>query len=83
MKMHIGILAKNLSNRIASLFGVRVVNRIWGPRGFAATFEGAKSRGFSPATIIDIGASNGCWSLECQKVYPDADYFLIRSSARK
>jgi FkbM family methyltransferase len=30
-------------------------------------------------TVIDIGASNGSWSLECLKYFPDASYFLVEA----
>lgn len=57
--------------------GLRVVNANWGPRGFAASFFAARRHGFQPATVIDIGASNGKWARECQSIFPRADYFLI------
>lgn len=28
-------------------------------------------------TVLDVGASNGCWSSECMKVYPEANYVLF------
>lgn len=31
-------------------------------------------------TVIDVGASNGCWSKEMMKVYPSADYLLIEAN---
>jgi len=30
-----------------------------------------------PATVVDVGAAYGRWSLECQEVFPDARYLLI------
>lgn len=32
-------------------------------------------------TVIDIGASNGCWSELCMKFYPNAHYYLIEAQA--
>jgi FkbM family methyltransferase len=75
--MHLHSFARKIANRIAGLMGVRVVNCDWGPVGFVQPFQRAKAKGFSPATIIDIGASTGCWTLECQSVFPNADYFLV------
>lgn len=33
--------------------------------------------GFSPTSILDIGASTGVWTATCSMVFPEADYFLI------
>jgi FkbM family methyltransferase len=38
------------------------------------------NRQISINTVIDVGASNGCWSKEMMKVYPTADYFLIEAN---
>ncbi len=37
----------------------------------------ARSLGFHPRTIIDIGAARGSWSAEVAAVWPDARYILI------
>lgn len=37
----------------------------------------AKKRGLAPATIIDIGASDGIWSLRAQRHFPDARFLLF------
>ena len=31
-------------------------------------------------TLIDIGASNGCWAKEARKVYPDIFCFLVEAN---
>jgi FkbM family methyltransferase len=64
-------------NAVAKLFGVRVVNARWGPRGFRASLEKTRAQGFRPATIIDVGASNGQWTRECLQIFPDARYLLV------
>jgi FkbM family methyltransferase len=64
-------------NRLGGMLGVRVVNRDWGPRGFAAPFKTARNLGFRPGTVFDIGASNGVWTRECRGVFPDASYFMV------
>lgn len=37
------------------------------------------TRGIKINTVIDIGASNGCWSNMCMKHFPDAKYLLIEA----
>lgn len=34
-------------------------------------------QGFKVNTILDVGASNGCWSKECMNFFPAADYILF------
>lgn len=63
-------------NSIARLFGLRVVNRNWGPRGAMDSLRHTRSLGFSPALVFDIGASNGQWTRECMRVFPNARYVL-------
>lgn len=68
---------KSLINRAGARLGVRVVSADWGPRGFAAAFEHARSDGFEPGAVIDIGASNGIWTRECRQIFPNAQYLLV------
>lgn len=35
------------------------------------------SRGIHINTVLDVGASNGCWSAECMSFYPEAKYVLF------
>ena len=69
--------AKSTLNSIARIFGARVVGANWGPLGVVAALRRAKARGFAPAGVIDVGASNGQWTRECRTVYPEAQYLLI------
>ena len=39
----------------------------------------AKSVGLSPATVIDVGAAYGSFSLECCNVFPRAQYVLVEA----
>ncbi|PLX99373.1 MAG: hypothetical protein C0623_09900 [Desulfuromonas sp.] len=32
---------------------------------------------FNIKTVLDVGASNGCWSKECMDFFPEADYVLF------
>jgi FkbM family methyltransferase len=68
---------KTAVNALARLFGVRLVNAKWGPRGFRAALEKMRAQGFWPATVIDIGAFDGQWTQECRQVFPGARYFLV------
>jgi FkbM family methyltransferase len=69
--------AKSTLNSIARLFGARVVGADWGPQGVPTALRRAKARGFHPGGVIDVGASNGQWTRECQGVFPEAHYLLI------
>jgi FkbM family methyltransferase len=64
-------------NAFAGLFGVRIVSAGWGPRGVFDTLRRAQTRGFSPALIFDIGASNGQWTRECRNTFSNARYVLV------
>ena len=46
---------------------------------FPALLARARER-VTPTTIIDIGASNGCWSLMAYPHWPKARYFLIEAN---
>lgn len=46
---------------------------------FASLLRRVKPR-VSPRTIIDVGASNGSWSLMAQPFWPGARYFLIEAN---
>jgi FkbM family methyltransferase len=70
------MLGKAALNQIAGVFGARLVGANWGPRGFKAALERARSCGFSPQTVLDVGASDGTWTRECRTIFPDAIYFL-------
>lgn len=71
------VRSKAAVNALAGLFGARVVGAQWGPRGFSASLQRARSKGFSPATVIDVGAASGQWTRECRKVFPTARYLLV------
>lgn len=68
---------KTWTNALLAKVGVRLVNRNWGPRGFAASFRKLAAQGISPGVIVDVGASDGKWSLECATVFPNAKYLLV------
>jgi len=37
----------------------------------------SKDVGLSPATVIDVGAAYGDFTVECHRVFPDANYILV------
>jgi len=45
----------------------------------AGALERASKRGVKIGTVIDIGASDGRWSIACRKFFPDPIYFLIEA----
>jgi FkbM family methyltransferase len=45
-------------------------------------FEGlarCKARGTNVRTVIDVGASDGSWSRECLRYFPDAQYLMVEA----
>ena len=42
-----------------------------------ACLQTASRLGFSPATVIDVGAAKGMWSEQAARVWPDAMYLLV------
>jgi FkbM family methyltransferase len=43
----------------------------------------AKGRGVAPATIIDVGASDGIWSLRARRHFPEAKFLLFEPLAEQ
>src|SRR5262245_55421298 len=36
-----------------------------------------KSRGFSPAIVVDVGAARGDWTASCRSLFPEARFVLV------
>lgn len=36
-----------------------------------------RTHDFEVGTVLDVGASNGCWSEQCMRFFPDASYVLF------
>jgi FkbM family methyltransferase len=72
---------KRLLKRIARHYGF-VVQR-YDPQNslsrcsLQSSMKVARGIGFSPQTIIDVGAARGCWSAEVSSIWPEAHYILI------
>jgi FkbM family methyltransferase len=74
--MIIGLLLKSIK-RFFNLFGLEV-HRSSGKRSsFVGALRQIKDLGFTPATIIDIGAGIGLFTVQCYSVFPDSRYLLI------
>ena len=43
----------------------------------------ARARGFAPATVIDVGASDGIWSLRARRHFPGAKFLLFEPLAER
>jgi len=50
-------------------------------RSETATLKTLQDRGYNPAVVFDIGASNGVWSDVMQRTFPTAEYHLFEPLA--
>jgi len=53
-----------------------------GFEGDACVLKLLKQLGFRPNVILDVGASNGIWSVTCSKYFPESEYFLVEPLAQ-
>ncbi len=72
---------KEILKRIARHYGF-VVQRYNPCESFLrctlnGSMSAARGAGFTPKTVVDVGAARGCWSAEVSSVWPDARYILI------
>lgn len=82
--------AKQISKKVIRTFGYEVKRlgepvkslpvRSKYPLNLSDGLMRARKHGVSPATVIDVGASDGRWSLACEKFFPNASYFLIEAN---
>jgi FkbM family methyltransferase len=50
------------------------------PRGsLLGLLEQARNAGLRPASIIDVGAALGSFTVQCQNVFPDSTYLLVEA----
>jgi FkbM family methyltransferase len=64
-------------NRGLRPVGVRCVNASWGPAGFGHALQKLRAAGWSPCEVVDVGAARGEWTIDCQRLFPEATYVLI------
>jgi FkbM family methyltransferase len=76
-----------LTSSIRTVMG-GIVTRLLGIAGLArdtlslqAALKRCRQRGPDIGTVIDIGASNGNWSLKARKFFPEADFFLVEAQS--
>jgi hypothetical protein len=67
---------KNFFQNIFKRFGFEL-HRARGRGTLSGALEHLKEKGFRPEYVIDGGASDGRWSLEAQRYFPEAKYTLI------
>jgi FkbM family methyltransferase len=60
-----------------TVFGLEVRRGLIGRSSFAGALQQIKDLGFTPATVIDVGASTGTFTVSCHGVFPEARYLLI------
>lgn len=73
---------KNAINRGLGHFGYRAVRADNMPLGSLTAFcRGIAARGFTPRTVLDVGANRGDWSREVRAVFPQAKFILIEPQA--
>lgn len=74
-------LQRALNVALASL-GVQLArrDRVFDMPGVLAH---AAQRGFHPGTVIDVGASNGVWSEDAHRYFPQAKYLLFEPLAER
>jgi FkbM family methyltransferase len=74
---------KKLFNVILRKYGIEVISLRESVSRESVSMESAlarsKRRQANIGTVIDIGASNGSWSIGLMKYYPDSSYFLIEA----
>lgn len=76
--------AKLLIKRLVNTLGFEIRRRgprsadsQWPRESLVGLLQQARSLGWAPATVIDVGAAYGWFTLECRSVFPDARYVLI------
>jgi FkbM family methyltransferase len=75
-------LAKQAVKRSFRAMGLEI--RRWRPETDQPTLEGTLRRLLEHRidfeTVIDVGASNGCWSLELQRHFPGKSHLLVEAN---
>jgi len=65
------------TNALLGAAGLRMVSAKWGPRGAFDSLRRARAGGVDVRQIVDVGASNGSWTRDCLRVFPEARYLLV------
>lgn len=59
-----------------SIFDFELIRKEQNP-SMAEGISWLSSHNIPVTTVLDVGASNGCWSKQCAKHFPDAEYVLF------
>jgi FkbM family methyltransferase len=77
---------EKIINKGFGLLGYKMIRKQKKPLGknnniftMQNALERCFDRGLKIATVIDIGASDGRWSRNCLKIFPEANYLLIEA----
>ena len=65
------------TNALLGLLDLRIVSARWGPRGPMDSLRRARDAGVVVRQVVDVGASDGSWTRECLRVFPEARYLLV------
>ena len=75
---------REIPNRLLALIGLKLSRlsekKVDGGLGFVSVCERLRHRGLEIETVIDVGASNGCWSKKLMPFFPRAYFFLIEAN---
>jgi len=73
---------QRITNKLLAPAGLQLVrkHKVFDMDGLLSR---ACSRGNTPATVIDVGASDGVWSLQARRYFPNARYVLFEPLAER
>lgn len=78
-------MIKNIISRLFEILGYKIIRTGREKERLLSEFsqKGALYRrsigNTEIRTVIDVGASNGCWSKMCMEFFPDCSYFLVEA----
>jgi FkbM family methyltransferase len=79
MKQHLRRRLRTLVDHLLTPLQLKLVNRHRTPRGCFDALRRIKDAGQRIEHVIDVGAADGQWALQCLQVFPRAQYWLIEA----
>lgn len=74
----ISTFLKEFVNKSLGIFGLQVHGKSAVPRrSFVEALQHASNLGLLPATVLDVGAAYGTFTVECHNIFPESRYLLI------
>lgn len=70
-------ILKKFPKKFLYVFGLEVHRSVGERCSFVGALRQIRNSGFKPATVIDVGASVGRFTVQCHRVFPDSRYLLI------